>query len=81
LYKLITDTACNIPSGYEYYIGIGIPGSINLDTVFVQNSNTACLTGKQLKTDLEILPGKKIETDNDADRVTLAESLAGTAKG
>lgn len=81
LHELITNTAINIPPASEYTIGIGIPGSINIDTGLVQNANTTCLIGKPLKKDLEILQGRDIEIQNDANCFTLAESLSGAAKG
>ena len=81
LHELITDTAGNIPSGHEYTIGIGIPGSINPDTGLVQNANTTCLIGKPLKKDIENLLGIKTGIENDANCFTLAESLEGAVKG
>ena len=80
LYELISDTAGNVPSGYEYTIGIGIPGSINLDTGLIQNANTTCLIGRPLKKDIEDLLGRETAIENDANCFTLAESVAGAAK-
>jgi fructokinase len=81
LHRLIFNTGNNVPSGCEYTIGIGIPGSINLDTDLVQNANTTCLIGKPLRKDMENLLGREIEIENDANCFTLAESLEGAAKG
>ena len=81
LYELIIETGKNVPSGCEYTTGIGIPGSINLDTELVQNANTTCLIGKPFKKDLENLIRREIEVENDANCFTLAESLEGAAKG
>ena len=81
LSELITITADEIPSGYEYSTGIGIPGSINPDTGLVQNANTTCLIGNPLKKDIESVLKRKIEIENDANCFTLAESVAGAAQG
>lgn len=81
LNKLITNTENNIPSGAEYTIGIGIPGSINTDNGFVQNANTTCLIGKPLKEDMENILCRKIAIENDANCFTVAEAVEGAAKG
>ena len=81
LYEIITETAFKIPSGHNYLLGIGIPGSVNPDTGLVQNANTTCLIGKPLKKDMENLLKREIEVQNDANCFTLAESLSGAATG
>ena len=81
LYEIITETAFKIPSGHNYILGIGIPGSVNPDTGLVQNANTTCLIGKPLKKDMENLLKREIEVQNDANCFTLAESLSGAATG
>jgi fructokinase len=79
--KLILDTAGLIPPASQYTIGIGIPGTINRETHLVQNANTTCLKDRPFKTDLEKLLNGKISMENDANCFTLAESIAGAAKG
>lgn len=81
LCELINDTRENIPPDQQYTIGIGIPGSVNVDTGLVQNANTTCLIGKLLKKDMENFLDRQIEIENDANCFTLAESLSGAAKG
>lgn len=61
--------------------GIGTPGAISPRTGFLKNSNTVCLNGQPLKSDLEILLGRKIEIQNDANCFALAEVLHGAGKG
>lgn len=80
LYDLICDTANNVPTEHDYTIGIGIPGSVNLDTGLIQNANTTCLIGKPLKKDIEHLLGRKTGIENDANCFTVAESVKGAAK-
>ena len=79
--KLILNTAKRIPSANKYTIGIGIPGTINQKTDLVQNANTTSLRGRPFKADLEKLLGGKLSMENDANCFTLAESIAGTARG
>ncbi|MDC3237383.1 ROK family protein [bacterium] len=79
--KLILDTAGLIPRASQYTIGIGIPGTINRETHLVQNANTTCLKDRPFKTDLEKLLNGDISMENDANCFTLAESIAGAARG
>jgi fructokinase len=61
--------------------GIGAPGVISLRTGLMKNSNTLCLIGRPLKSDLENLLGRKIEIQNDANCFALAEALRGAGRG
>jgi fructokinase len=81
VHRLILDTANQIPSTGKYTVGIGIPGTINRDTHLVQNANTTSLRGRPFKSDLEKCLNGKISMENDANCFTLAESVAGAAKG
>jgi fructokinase len=81
VHRLIMDTAGQIPATGKYTVGIGIPGTINRDTHLVQNANTTSLRGRPFKSDLEKRLKGKISMDNDANCFTLAESVAGAAKG
>lgn len=80
-HELILDTVGKVPNKGEYTIGIGIPGSINIETQLVQNANTTSLIGRPLKSDIERLLGRPVEIENDANCFTLAESLAGAGMG
>src|SRR5215469_8762467 len=62
-------------------IGIGTPGAISRRTGLLKNSNTVCLNGQPLKTDLERLLGQKLEIQNDANCFAMAEALYGAGKG
>ena len=62
-------------------VGIGTPGAVSRRTGLLKNSNTVCLNGQPLKTDLESLLGHKIEIQNDANCFAMAEALFGAGKG
>jgi fructokinase len=81
VHERILETAKLIPSAGKYTIGIGIPGTINRETDLVQNANTTCLRGRPFKAELEKCLGRKVGMENDANCFTLAECLAGAAKG
>ena len=61
--------------------GIGAPGVISPRTGLIKNSNTLCLNGQPLKTDLENLLGRKIGIQNDANCFAMAEALHGAGRG
>ena len=67
-------------SDNEVSIGICTPGALSLDTGLIKNSNTQCLIGKDLKTDLENIFKHDISIENDANCFALAESKLGVAK-
>ena len=61
-------------------IGICTPGSLSSDTGVLKNSNTQCLTGKPIQTDLEKILNQKILIENDANCFALAEANLGVGK-
>ena len=61
--------------------GIGAPGVISPRTGVVKNSNTVCMNGKPLKSDLERLLGHAVEVQNDANCFAMAEALHGAGRG
>jgi len=61
--------------------GIGAPGVVSPRTGLMKNSNTVCMIGQPVKTDLENLLGRKIEIQNDANCFAMAEALLGAGKG
>ncbi len=65
----------------ETSFGICTPGVIDANSGLVKNSNTLCLIGMPLKTDIEKALGSQIIMENDANCFALAESLLGSAKG
>jgi len=67
--------------GESHTLGIGTPGAISPRTGLMKNSNTVCLNGQPVKSDLENLLGRKIEIQNDANCFAMAEALYGAGKG
>lgn len=62
-------------------IGIGTPGALSPATGLMRNSNSVCLNGLPVKTDLENLLQRKIRMANDANCFALSEATDGAAKG
>lgn len=60
-------------------VGFGTPGSISPSTNLIQNSNSTCLNGQNLKVDLETTLGRSIKIANDADCFALSEATDGAA--
>ena len=67
-------------SNAETSIGICTPGVLSKNTGLLKNSNTQCLIGKPLKTDLEKILEQKISMENDANCFTRAEATFGAGK-
>ncbi|MFN3404480.1 MAG: ROK family protein [Cytophagaceae bacterium] len=64
----------------DHTFGIGTPGSISSHTGLMKNSNTICLNGKPLVSDLEKLINRKVVIENDANCFAIAEALMGAGK-
>jgi len=79
--KLLHDELLARLGGKSSTFGIGTPGAISPRTALMKNSNTVCLNGQPLKTDLEKLLGRKIEIQNDANCFATAEALFGAGRG
>lgn len=60
-------------------IGFGTPGSISPSTGLMQNSNSTCLNGTNLKRDLEEILARPVRIANDADCFALSEATDGSA--
>jgi len=77
---LYNDLAAQIQNA-PLTLGIGTPGAISLRTGWLKNSNTVCMNGQPLKTDLERILGRQIEIQNDANCFAMAEALHGAGRG
>ena len=64
----------------ETSVGICTPGALSKNTGIIKNSNTQCLIGKDVKTDLENILDQEISIENDANCFALAESKLGIAQ-
>ncbi len=68
-------------TGQRATVGIGTPGAISPATGLLKNSNSTCLNGKPLATDLEALLGRPLRFANDANCFALSEASDGAATG
>jgi len=62
-------------------VGIGTPGSISRATGLLRGSNSICLNGKPIRTDLEELLGRTVQITNDANCFALSEATDGGGAG
>ena len=77
---LIAEVLEIVPRGCRATIGIGTPGCLDPATGLLGNSNTNCLNGRPLQTDIESAIGRPVGLANDANCFALAESLRGAAR-
>jgi fructokinase len=78
--KLYHDLAAQIKF-QPHTFGIGTPGAVSPRTGLLKNSNTVCMNGQPVKSNLENLLGRKIEIQNDANCFAMAEALHGAGRG
>ena len=62
-------------------IGIGTPGSLSRATGLLRGSNSQCLNGKPILTDLETCLGRPVRLTNDANCFALSEATDGAGEG
>ncbi len=62
-------------------VGMGMPGCISDDTGFVKNSNAVWMNGKPLKKDLEVILGREVRIQNDANCFAVSEAVDGAGFG
>ncbi|MFP6663415.1 MAG: ROK family protein [Deltaproteobacteria bacterium] len=62
-------------------VGIGTPGSLSARDGTLKNSNTQCLNGRAIHTDLENRLGRRLRIENDANCFALAEARLGAGRG
>ena len=61
-------------------VGICTPGALSLDSGLIKNSNTQCLIGKDLQSDLRNILHYDLSIENDANCFALAEAKLGAGK-
>ena len=66
--------------GEKGSIGICTPGSLSPATGLLRNSNSVCMNGKPVLTDLQALLQRDIRIANDANCFSLSEAIDGVAK-
>jgi len=81
--KSITSLVSELKSktNVDTSVGVCTPGISDTNSGLIKNSNTQCLIGMPLKTDIEKRLGYKIFMENDANCFALAESSLGAGKG
>jgi len=81
--KSITSLVSELKSktNVDTSVGVCTPGISDINSGLIKNSNTQCLIGMPLKTDIEKRLGHKIFMENDANCFALAESSLGAGKG
>jgi fructokinase len=62
-------------------VGVGIPGTISLETGLVKNANSIWLIGQPLQRDLERVLARDIRIANDANCFAVSEAADGAAAG
>ena len=62
-------------------VGIGTPGALSRASGFLKNSNSVCLIGQPLLSDLEKLLQRRVRMENDANCFTLSEATDGAGAG
>lgn len=67
--------------GQRGSLGIGIPGAESLDTGLIKNSNSTCLNGRPLRSDLQALLQREVRLANDANCFALSEAVDGAGEG
>jgi fructokinase len=68
-------------SGQSCSVGIGTPGAISTRTGLLKNSNTQCLNGRPLQSDMEKILARPVRIANDANCFALSEALDGAGQG
>ncbi len=79
--KRVYDALCAETGNGEHTFGIGTPGAISPRSGLLRNSNTVCMNGQPLKSDLEDLLKRPIAIQNDANCFAMAEAIFGAGKG
>lgn len=73
--------AANVPFDDISYVGVGSPGTCNIDTGIVEYGNNIDFKKVPLRDILGEMLKKPIYIDNDANAAALGEAVAGAAKG
>ncbi|MDA8365062.1 MAG: ROK family protein [Gammaproteobacteria bacterium] len=68
-------------AGRTCAVGIGTPGSVSARTGLLKNSNTTCLNGQPVQSDLEAMLQRPVRIANDANCFALSEAIDGAGHG
>lgn len=77
--KLVSEMIrqAEVRAGVKASLGFGIPGTVSPATGLVKNANSTWLNGKPLKQDLEVILGREIRIQNDANCFAVSEAVDG----
>jgi predicted NBD/HSP70 family sugar kinase len=67
--------------GERCTLGVGTPGALSPAGELLRNSNSECLNGRPVRSDLERALGREIRMENDANCFALSEAVDGAAAG
>ena len=67
-------------SNEKVSVGVCTPGALSLSSGLIKNSNTQCLIGKDLQSDLKNILHYNVSIENDANCFALAEAKLGAGK-
>ena len=63
------------------FVGIGVPGSVDMDTGQISLGNSVWLSGRDLRGDVEVAVGVSVKIANDANCFALSEAVDGAGEG
>ena len=63
------------------YVGIGVPGSVDMETGEISLGNSVWLSGRDLRGDVETAVGVPVKIANDANCFALSEAVDGAGEG
>jgi predicted NBD/HSP70 family sugar kinase len=78
---LVNDLDAAYAEGSDCAVGIGTPGTWDPLTDTLHGSNTQCLNGRPLRSDLARKLGRPVSIENDANCLVMAEAELGAARG
>jgi len=79
--QLLQDALAHLRMALPTRLGLGIPGCLDPQTQWVRGANSQVLNGRPLKADLQNLLHTQVVLENDANCLTLSESVDGAALG
>jgi fructokinase len=79
--QLLEDLTAGHGIAPDLPVGIGTPGAVSFESGLIKNSNSTCLNGHDLATDLQAQLGRPVRIANDADCFALSEASDGAAQG
>ena len=79
--QLVDSLTAGHDIAFDLPVGIGTPGAVAFESGLIKNSNSTCLNGQDLATDLQAQLRRPVRIANDADCFALSEASDGAALG